>query len=383
MKTTPKLDEDIEAYLTGTPPASAAELEELLDVPRSSGTFREREEWPDEPPPDDGMPEQEESRYPFISGGSFILDTDPEPKAIWGRGEQVVQADGEALIIAAPQGAGKTTVAQQLALGRAGFSAYADLLGFPIVPGRKRVLYLAMDRPKQAARSFRRMVGEAWRDELDLRLVVWPGPPPLDLARYPSLLLELCRAADADTVFVDSLKDAAVGLSTDDVAAGYNRARQTALMGGVQVTELHHLRKAQQGARAERPTIDDAYGSTWLTAGAGSVILLNGKPGDPIVDFHHLKPPSAEVGPFKILHDDKTGRTTIWGEVDLVKLVQASGSGLSAVDAARALYDVEKPTHAEKEKARRALDRHVDRGDLWVLDQGDRDTKRPKKWAAK
>ena len=42
---------------------------------------------------------------------------------------------------------------------------------------------------------------------------------------------------------------------------------------------------------------------TWLTSGAGSVILLNGQPGDPIVSLHHIKEPAAEVGPFKVLHE--------------------------------------------------------------------------------
>jgi hypothetical protein len=38
---------------------------------------------------------------------------------------------------------------------------------------------------------------------------------------------------------------------------------------------------------------------TWLTSGAGSVILLNGQPGDPIVSLHHLKQPAAAVGPLQ------------------------------------------------------------------------------------
>ena len=148
---------------------------------------------------DDVIGEREEPVYQFTSGGSFILDTDPTPQPLWGDGGQVLWADGESLVIDGPQGVGKTTLAQQLALGRAGFDEYAKLLGFPIIPGQRRVLYLAMDRPKQAARSFRRMVGEAWRAELDKRLSVWQGPPPYDLARHTSLLLKLCSDADADT----------------------------------------------------------------------------------------------------------------------------------------------------------------------------------------
>src|SRR3954454_10778996 len=229
--------------------------------------------------------------YAFTPGGSFILDTSPDPEPVWGSGGDVLLADGEAIIIAGGQGTGKTTLAQQLALGRCGFSEYADLLGYPVQPGARRVLYLAMDRPRQAARSFRRMVGEAWRAELDDRLVIWQGPPPADLAKYPGLLLDLCRKAEADTVIVDSLKDAAIGLTDDEVGAGYNRARQNAVTAGVQVIELHHNRKSISGTQGAKLGIDDLYGSTWLPSGAGSVILLAGSPGDPIVSLHHIKQP--------------------------------------------------------------------------------------------
>jgi hypothetical protein len=71
---------------------------------------------PQEPDP----PEHEaEPDYRFTPGGNFILDTDPEPKALWGDGDRALWADGEALIIAGAQGLGKTTLAQQLTLAGA------------------------------------------------------------------------------------------------------------------------------------------------------------------------------------------------------------------------------------------------------------------------
>jgi AAA domain len=331
---------------------------------------------------DDVTGEREERACQFTSGGSFILDTDPTPQPLWGDGDQVLWADGESLVIDGPQGVGKTTLAQQLALGRAGFDEYAKLLGFPIIPGQRRVLYLAMDRPKQAARSFRRMVGEAWRAELDERLSVWLGPPPHDLARHTALLLKLCIDADADTAIVDSLKDAAIGLTDDEVGAGYNRARQTAIAAGVQVLELHHNRKVMSAAKTEKPKIDDVYGSVWLTSGSGSVILLNGNPGDPIVSLHHLKQPASEVGPFKVIHDAETGQSQIWHELDLA-LLAAQRDGVTAINVAKALFETDKPTAGEKEKARRRLETLTKKGLLQVFDPGDQATSRPRRWGAK
>jgi len=216
------------------------------------------------------------------------------------------------------------------------------------------------------------MVGEGWRSELDDRLAVWQGPPPYDLAKHPTMLLTLAREAGADTVVLDSLKDAAIGLADDEVGAGYNRARQTAIVGGVQVIELHHSRKISSAGRTGKPGIDELYGSTWLTSGAGSVILLTGAPGDPIVNLAHLKQPGAEVGPFKVIHDHDAGRSTIWHATDLLAVATAAKSGLTAFDAARLLFEVEKPTTAEKEKARRKLEKLTRQGVLRLIREGDK-----------
>ena len=58
----------------------------------------------------------------------------------------------------------------------------------------------------------------------------------------------------------------------------------------IEVVVSHHQRKAT-GYNKKPTTLADVYGSTWLTAGAGSVVLLWGEAGDPIVELTHLGSP--------------------------------------------------------------------------------------------
>lgn len=290
-----------------------------------------------------------------FDGASFLLAKDETPPAIWGSGDDILWARGEALIIWGPQGVGKTTVAGQLLAGALGI--LPTVLGLPVVPTKKKVLYLAMDRPKQAKRSLARLFKPEHEDVLRERLVIWTGPPPADFAVVPETMLEMARMYDADMVFVDSLKDAAVGLAKDEVGAGYNRARQLALAEGVEVVELHHPRKAgENGAKPDG--LNDMYGSTWIPSGCGSAILLWGEAGDAMVEFLHRKQPMNTVGPFKIEHDAHTGVSAVHVDdrQDLVALARrCAASGISAKDAAAALNDEASPSDRQIAAARRKL----------------------------
>ncbi len=303
----------------------------------------------------------------LTTGASFIFDTPDKVPVVWGDGDDVLWASGEAIMICGPQGVGKTTLAGQLVMARLGL--IPEVLGWPVVPSSRRVLYLAMDRPQQAARSLLRVVRPEWRRVLEDRLVVWQGPPPADFAANPSLLVEMCRAADADTVIVDSIKDAAVGLSKDDVGAGYNRARQLAIRSGVQVLELHHQRKSG-GEQGKKPnSLSDVYGSTWIPSGAGSVLILWGEAGDPVVDLLHVKQARNDVGPLSIVHDHVAGRSEIdRGDIskDVVFMASRAPMGLTPQQAAKQLYG--KTERNDVERARRKLENHVKRGDLVSVD---------------
>ena len=297
--------------------------------------------------------------WEFADGGEFILDIPDHIPALWGQGNEVLWAEGESLMVAGGLGLGKTTLAGLLI--RSQLSPIpGEVLGLPVAGRRGTILYLAMDRPAQIARSLHRQFNEHHRKVLSERLKVWKGPPPADVAEHPELLAKLAAAAGADTVYLDSVKDAALGLSDDEVGACYNRARQLLLAEGKELAELHHVVKHGSGNKGAPTSVIDVYGSAWITNGTGSIILLTGKPGDPIVGFQHLRSPADEVGPFTLLHDQGSGLLSVHDHVDLVALVRAvAPEGLTARAAAVAMFEKSNPTRAEVEKARRRLDKLV------------------------
>jgi hypothetical protein len=173
----------------------------------------------------------------------------------------------------------------------------------------------------------------------------------------PEALAEFTAAHDAGTVIIDSLKDVARDLSKDETGSAVAAAFQHATADGIQVAALHHQRKAPSGVGAATPKkLADVYGSTWITAATGSVVLLWGDPGDLLVEMRHLKQPAEEIGPYTVLHDHQAGQPAIYHGVDLYALLLGSIGGLTVKDAAAALFATAKPTRNEKEKARRKLE---------------------------
>ena len=290
-----------------------------------------------------------------IHPGSAILDAPTEPESVWGEGHRCLWPKGEPMLLVGPDGVGKTTLAQQLVLHRAGLRT-DHVLGLPIAAEPQRVLYLACDRPAQAMRSLRRMVHDDERDLLDQQLTIWKGPLPFDLGRQPEGLTALAKAVGAGTIFLDSLKDVAADLSKEEVGARLNNAFQAAVADGIEICGLHHQRKAQNGGGKPR-MLADVYGSRWITAGAGSVLMLWGEPGDLVVELDHLKQPDEQVGPHKLIHDHTAGVTTLVDHVDTYTLVCRAYDGVTVNDIAAILYANTTPTRNQQEKARRQLER--------------------------
>lgn len=294
--------------------------------------------------------------HPPIPAAEFLFGTADELHALWGEGDDVLWVEGEAFMICGGMGLGKTTLAGQLLRAQL---LGGDVLGLPVTQTEGTILYLAMDRPRQIRRSLLRQFDESHQQELQ-RLLIRPGPPMADMAAQPTLLVAMAELAGADIVYVDSLKDAAIGLSDDKVGAGYNRARQHLLAAGKQICELHHNRKTVQGNTPG--SISEVYGSTWISAGAGSIINLTGDPGDPIIGFRHVKQALNQLGPWKLNVDHEGGRMTIDHEVDLIELASSSPDGITVEGAARAIFDSERPTPANKEAARRKLTKLAEAG---------------------
>lgn len=310
----------------------------------------------------DWLPEAGEPPRGPLDGATFVFDAAEDVPAVWGRDQQVAWAEGEGLMLVGPDGVGKTALQQQLVLARIGLRA--EVLGLPVRPAEAPVLYIAADRPPQAARSLRRMVAEDDRAALAERLIVWKGPLPFDLATEPAELARFAKRLGVNDVFIDALKDVALDLSKDETGSRVNRALQETIAAGIEVCAAHHQRKEQNGGAKPRK-LADVYGSRWLTAGMGSVVLLWGEAGDLVVDVSHLKQPAEDIGPFRVLHDHRAGSSTVYHPLDLEELVAKTYGGLTAKAAATALYGSEKPAANEVEKARRRLEGLVAKGTVY------------------
>lgn len=296
-------------------------------------------------------------RHPAYDGATFLLDAPTHVPAVWGDADDVLWSSREPLMLCGPTGVGKTTIGQQLALACIGL---ADrILGYPVTTS-DRVLYIAADRPEQARRSMQRMVTTDDRDMLWDRLVFWNGPLPFHVGQADvGALAEFVAMFHVGAVFIDSLKDIAIKLTDDEVGARVNTAIQHTLE-VADVASLHYLRKPPAGSRKPQ-TINELYGSVWIPAGAGSVVVLWGEPGDAIVELTHLKQPQAPIGPLKIRHDHDRGYSEVIPEPDALDVLRGARQGISAADVARVLFETVNPKDSQIEHARRRLNKLVDR----------------------
>ena len=306
-----------------------------------------------------------EWRGQLIDGADWLAEGGTQPDPIWGDTSTMLAVRGQATLIAGPQGAGKTTLGQRLLLGVLGVPGYATLLGLPVAPIEGRALYLAADRPEQARLSMLRMVcPEQVRD----RLVIWKGPPPGDIKKNPSVLLQLAEAAGAGFVLLDSLKDLAIKLTDDEVGASMNMAVQMVVRAGIEVVGLHHPRKlGGEDSTAKPRKLDDLYGSTWLTSGCGSVLNLH-PVGNDVVELEQFKSPNGTYATLTLRHDPTMGtmERTTGSAGDLYRLLAEAGAeGATVGHLARCTVGsqaTDKQLDAARKRTRRALDKLLEDG---------------------
>ena len=93
---------------------------------------------------------------------------------------------------------------------------------------------------------------------------------------------------------------------------------------------------------------------------SGSVLLLWGQAGDPIVELRHLKQPSEPVGPFMVEIDHRSGGVSVAEGSDLLAFLRAVTKGLSAKEAG--LHMEGENEKAREKKAYRKLEGYVSKG---------------------
>jgi len=276
-----------------------------------------------------------------LSPGDLIFEIPLEVESIWGKGQESLWAVGEPLMIYGPTGIGKTTLAGRLLLSLIGVDP-AELLDYPVQPIKpgRTVLYIAADRPRQAMRSLRRMVPPTAGSILRERLVIEHMRQIWASDTDPTMMHRAAIQANADIVFIDSSKDLAGGpLKDEGPAKALMDSIQICIANNVDVAMLHHPRKATQDSGTKRELdLDDVYGSAWLTAGAGSVLLVDGKPGTGEFKFEQLKAPATFVDPQEVVVDYETGELTKNTIRDLEQFLQGIGTPISVSEAVAHQY---------------------------------------------
>lgn len=245
-----------------------------------------------------------------VSGG-YLFDL-PTDAPIWGTPDELLAAEGQSWMIVGPDGTGKTSCACQYVKARLGLAQEMWELPVAPLPEDQSVYYLAMDRPRQMMEAFMRGVNPDLREVIDCRLNVHRGPPPYRLGR-PSgheWLVREVEETNAGLVVFDSRKDVGNTLDSEDVL-GVATAVQLLVAADVEVLILAHPTKARRNGP---PLLEHVSGHREVFSGLGSVLFLDGRPGDSMVTVHHVKPIRERVKPFKIAHDHTAGFSERLGE---------------------------------------------------------------------
>lgn len=271
--------------------------------------------------------------YRFMEADEFLFSVE-DVQPLWGDVETPLWQAGESLMLVGPPGVGKSTLAHHLILA---LLTGGEVLGHSVAKIDGDILYLAMDRPKQIARAFRRLVNDPEvRRIVHERVIFHAGPMPFSLVKDPTVVARMSHHFGVKAVVIDSIKDIVASPSDELMANSYNSARQKCLAEGIEWIELHHNRKAN-GDNKEPRGLDDVFGSRFITAGAGSVMSLWGQSGDTVISLSHIRMPGNGLAPMKLELDKDAGTLTPLDVVTALSLVRRA-IGATAKEAAYAIY---------------------------------------------
>lgn len=253
----------------------------------------------------------------WVQGGE-LFDL-PPVAPIWGYSDTPISAEEQGWMICAPDGVGKTSIACQYVRARLGLAGWEDFMwNMPVKPivREERVLYMAMDRPRQIMEAFTRgLTEEEHFDILQERLWLHKGPPPFPLGRPQGTewMLEAVEESNVRLVVFDSRKDMGNTLDAPDVT-GVSRCVQSLTARGVEVLILAH---PTQAGRPEGPTLSSVSGHREVYSGLGSVVFVEGNAGDEVVEVSHLKQIREPVDNFRIKHDKTQGFSSVTDEISI------------------------------------------------------------------
>lgn len=320
----------------------------------------------------DGRPDWRGETLDDLPGSTFGVNVSAHLPAIVGSGERAYWSEGELAIMYGGDGTNKTTVAHNFLAAMLRLNGRDTVLGQPVrelQPG-ERVLYLALDRPRQIERSWSRFMDPAEAERVGDHVVWRTSALPFDPVRQPLWLLDWVHDAYPGTyaVIFDNVWDAFGDFSDTEAATAAGIGLNALARSGVHVLALHHDRKGD-GARSAPENADGMYGGRNFKAKAGTVVNLWKPPTSDgsILTVTQHKEPSERIPATTVFVNQKTGdlipMTT--GLISLEDFLKAQASEWHDIKTLASVHRAtDSPDKADKEATRRELHKLIESGNV-------------------